>query len=181
MGLPPQAINIAQSSHGKLYLPAPWDRTKLRFNVSHSGDVMVFAIACDYDIGVDVERIDVSVNVEAAAPLVLQTRDLTLFRGFSLEQKTAIFFACWTRLEAAVKADGHGLLLESADIDMPPAMTENESCGIRDCLVSGKRWVLTDLRVHPDYAAALATDRYPRMIRYIGLEGRDGQGRSARR
>src|SRR5689334_24773529 len=50
----PDAIRIVTGEHGK---PELADGT-LRFNLSHSGDLALVAVARERDVGVDVERID---------------------------------------------------------------------------------------------------------------------------
>jgi len=72
----------------------------LRFNLSHSGDVTLIAVARDSEVGVDVERIRPVIEMRTIARRWLGRDDI------AGEQE---FFRAWTRHEAMVKALGVGL------------------------------------------------------------------------
>ena len=48
----PHALRLEQGPHGK---PRLAGEDRLRFNLSHSGDVVLYAFALDREVGVDVE------------------------------------------------------------------------------------------------------------------------------
>ena len=56
LGFPPQNLRFAYGEHGKPGLAEPVG-TRLEFNLSHSGDLAVYAVALGRRVGVDVERI----------------------------------------------------------------------------------------------------------------------------
>ena len=72
----------------------------MRFNLSHSGDVTLIAVARDSEVGVDVERIRPVIEMHSIARRWLGRDDI------AGEQE---FFRAWTRHEAMVKALGVGL------------------------------------------------------------------------
>ena len=72
----------------------------MRFNLSHSGDVTLVAVARDSEVGVDVERIRPVIEMREIARRWLGRDDV------ADEQE---FFRAWTRHEAMVKALGVGL------------------------------------------------------------------------
>ncbi|MCA9223049.1 MAG: hypothetical protein KDA71_22175, partial [Planctomycetales bacterium] len=51
----PRDVPLEATSTGKPCLPASFD--SIEFNVSHSGDCILIALACAAPVGVDVERI----------------------------------------------------------------------------------------------------------------------------
>jgi 4'-phosphopantetheinyl transferase len=79
----PAKIELGAERHGKPVLADP--PTPLRFNLSHSRDLAVVAVARGREVGVDVEWIDPR-------------------RG-----RPADFYATWTRREAVAKCLGVGL------------------------------------------------------------------------
>jgi len=72
----------------------------LRFNLSHSGDVTLVAVARDSEVGVDVERIRPVIEMHSIARRWLGRDDIA---------DEPEFYRVWTRHEAMVKALGVGL------------------------------------------------------------------------
>jgi len=116
LGVPPNEIRFEHGRHGKPYL-GPHQRAQ--FNISHSGDLLLFAFAFETEIGVDVERL-------RARPRALQLAQ----HYFSREEADGIrlasspdraFLTLWTRKEAYLKAVGCGLTgdLKSVQISWP--------------------------------------------------------------
>src|SRR6202012_929405 len=54
LGVPPAAVALGTGAHGKTEVPG----ARLRFNLSHSGELAVIALAEGFEVGVDVERLD---------------------------------------------------------------------------------------------------------------------------
>jgi 4'-phosphopantetheinyl transferase len=76
------------------------DHSWLRFNLSHSGDVLLVALARDVEVGVDVERIRPVPEMQTIARRWL---------GLDVVANEREFFEAWTRHEAKLKALGMGL------------------------------------------------------------------------
>jgi 4'-phosphopantetheinyl transferase len=76
----PDEVELRLGPHGKPALAGPGE--SLRFNLSHSGELALVAVAAGREVGVDVERI---------------------------RSKPAAYYAAWTRHEAIVKCLGVGL------------------------------------------------------------------------
>jgi 4'-phosphopantetheinyl transferase len=89
------------------------------FNVSHSGDVGLFAFTDGRAVGVDVERIDD--DNECFFDIALQyysgCERARLARLESADRR-AEFYLCWTRREAFLKATGAGIGQLSSDLDL---------------------------------------------------------------
>lgn len=101
----PENIHFLYNAHGKPYLAG----TGLKFNVSHSADMAVFAFFEGNEVGVDIEYIKNDFNVLELAQNFFSVREIA-----SLEKQPEVslgdsFFRCWTRKEAFIKADGSGL------------------------------------------------------------------------
>lgn len=133
----PHALVLVAEEHGKprLTSPAvPW----LRFNLSHSAAMVVFAVARDRDVGVDVEHMRDDVDFEGVARRLFTARQRAQLATLSGVERTAAFYAAWTRNEAHVKATGTGLAGADGFLDEPPG------------------WTLTAFATEPGYAAAVA-------------------------
>lgn len=126
----PDAIRIVTGEHGK---PELADGT-LRFNLSHSGDLALVAVARERDVGVDVERIDARRDGLALAERALDADGAAAVRAAPAADRAVVFHQRWVRREAVAKCAGTGL-------SIPPPDTARQ---------------VIDLDVGEDYAAALA-------------------------
>src|SRR6185369_554217 len=73
---------------------------RLRFNMSHSHGVALFAVAADRELGVDVEHIRVDFATEDIARRFFSRPEVAAFNSLQKEEQAAGFFRCWTRKEA---------------------------------------------------------------------------------
>lgn len=97
----PAGIRFQYGPKGK---PSLAGGARLKFNVSHSGGLALFAFTLDCEIGVDVEEIRPVPDMEQIAA-----------RFFGAEETDkAAFFRLWTRKEAYIKALGESIA------DTPP-------------------------------------------------------------
>ncbi len=103
-------VQFACGPHGKPELAALPAGGPLHFNLSHSGDLAVFAFTRAGRVGVDIERIreDMPRKREIAARYFAPGEGEALAALPEAEERRA-FFECWARKEAFVKARGDGV------------------------------------------------------------------------
>lgn len=104
--IPANNIIIKNSFYGK---PEIENELKIKFNLSHSGDKIVFAFTLNNEIGIDIEKIEFSVNHMEIAENYFSEDEIFLLK----KQKEDIvnnFYYIWTRKEALLKAIGVGML-----------------------------------------------------------------------
>lgn len=156
----PGLIQFAYGEHGKPGLGGESAASSLTFNLSHSRELALVAVARSKAVGVDVEFVrEDFACAEVAA------------RFFSPDECSALgalppgapyaegFFNCWTRKEAYIKARGLGLSipLDSFTVSLAPGETarllraDDEEHG-------ASRWSLLDVCAGEGYAAALAAE-----------------------
>ena len=92
----------------------PWGKPELvgealRFNVSHSEDLAVFAVTERAPLGVDVEIERPIPEADALARMYFSAVEQRALAAAADDAKVRIFFTCWTRKEAYVKGLGEGL------------------------------------------------------------------------
>jgi 4'-phosphopantetheinyl transferase len=107
IGLAPDAVAFHFGPHGKPSL-AP-NAADLRFNLSHSADLALLAVACGREVGVDLERIRETADITRLARRFFSAEACAELQCFPPEARRRAFFAHWTRVEAFVKARGEGL------------------------------------------------------------------------
>lgn len=151
-GIDAAALDIAAREDGK---PVLCDDRDVRFNLSHSGELAVFVVARDREVGVDVERVRADADLQALAARVLAPTGLERWSGLPAGERRAAFFTAWTRKEAYVKARGVGLALELERIEIGPEGPAGEGLRVREDGVE-QPWRVRDLDVEAGYVAAVS-------------------------
>jgi 4'-phosphopantetheinyl transferase len=155
----PSRIRFRYNREGKPKLADEAVGRNLRFNVSHSQGLALFAFTRGHELGVDLERMDRAVSRERIPEHFFSPRECAALRALPVEQQPEAFFACWTRKEAYIKAKGKGLAIRLDQFDVslapgePAALLETAE-GSREAL----RWSLHTLSAAPGYAGALAIE-----------------------
>ncbi len=81
----------------------------VRFNLSHSHGLALFAVTRDQEIGVDLECVRDDLEVEQIANLFFSPREVAMLRDLPGAMRNEAFFRCWTLKEAYIKTLGKGL------------------------------------------------------------------------
>jgi 4'-phosphopantetheinyl transferase len=150
---PPDAIRFAYNEWGKPALAAGLAASDLRFNLSHSEDLAMYAFALECEVGVDIEQIRADVASESIAENFFSASEVQALRALPLAHQAQAFFNCWTRKEAYIKARGRGLSIDlnSFDVSLKPGEEANILRGDE----SGG-WSLRAFEPAPGWVAALA-------------------------
>ena len=116
---PPGQIAFSYNGFGK---PAAEGSGPLRFNLSHSGDLAVYAFTAGREIGVDIELVKPGFQIEAIPERFFALAEASRLRSLAPAEQLDAFFECWTRKEAYVKARAEGLSirLDSFEVTLGP-------------------------------------------------------------
>lgn len=150
----PEEFRFSYGAYGK---PALAGEYKLRFNMSHSHGVALFAVAAEREVGVDVEHIRADFATGDIAQRFFSRVEVAVFNALQQEEQVAAFFRCWTRKEAYIKAIGRGLSepLDAFDVTLAPG---EAAALLRAERGDASRWSMFDVDVGADYAGALAVE-----------------------
>lgn len=156
----PRRLSFRYSSHGKPALLLEPRPDAIRFNMSHSHGVAIYAFARNREVGIDLEFIRRGVHEDQIAERFFSPREIATLRMVPAALQRFAFFLCWTRKEAYIKARGEGLSLPLNQFDVSLAPGEPAALlGTRPDPLEAGRWSLVDLSYGlPGYAAALATE-----------------------
>lgn len=149
-GVPAAALRFATGPHGK---PALTDAPAIAFNLSHSHDAAVCAIAAR-PVGVDVERLRAMPAALAIAERYFSVPEREALARVPAEGRDAAFFTCWTRKEAFIKGIGRGLGFPLRDFSVSIA----RGGPIALSGVSTEGWTLHDVEAEEGYLAAVAIE-----------------------
>ncbi|MFO1428674.1 MAG: 4'-phosphopantetheinyl transferase superfamily protein [Candidatus Competibacteraceae bacterium] len=105
----PTAWVFEHTAQGKLQLAPPYSKTGLRFNLSHTQDLIVCAVARQRTVGADAEYSRRPCDYMAIAQRYFTPSEIHALTIPLEAQRKARFFEFWTLKEAYVKALGHGL------------------------------------------------------------------------
>ena len=104
----PYEWQFGKNPYGKPFiqhdLPIP-----LRFNISHTHGIVVLALACNSDIGVDVEWTQGTRDIVEIVQHCFSPIEVRQLLQLPVEQQHERFFDLWTLKEAYIKARGKGL------------------------------------------------------------------------
>jgi 4'-phosphopantetheinyl transferase len=153
----PADVRFVYDPHGKPKLRLSGSDIPIRFNVSHSQGLAVYALAYDREIGVDIEAIRTDTRGEDIAAAFFSPKELTEFRSLGQDQRHEAFFLWWTRKEAYMKALGGGLTisLDSFNVSLTPGMPDRLETA------DGGRWVLRSFQPGDGYAGAAHSTKTP--------------------
>jgi 4'-phosphopantetheinyl transferase len=155
------SLHFTYNNHGKPELSGD-----LRFNVSHSGGLALYAFARSRSVGIDLERHRTNVDLVSIAQRFFSPAEGEALRALPKNRFTEGFFNCWTRKEAYLKARGESVthLLRAFDVSLTP--------GDPACLVATRpdpgeasRWSMQALDLGPGWSAAVVVEGPARRVR----------------
>ncbi len=116
LSIEPWDVTFFHGPRGKPYLDRAGDENKLMFNVSHSGDLALVAIAIGREVGVDLEQVRSIRHVNNLVDRCLGPSEKRAFRARDEAARVRLFLRYWTHKEAYLKAVGEGLRIPLADV-----------------------------------------------------------------
>jgi len=142
VGTNPGDIRFIHNGFGKPEL-SPEFGLGLRFNISHSADLALIAIAADTEVGVDVECVRPGIDYAEIARCFFSAAEVDELNRVPSHLHAEGFLGCWTKKEAYMKARGEGFAI-------PPASFSVSH-------LDGS-WSLHALQPAPGYVGALAVE-----------------------
>ena len=147
-------IKFCYTTHQKPYV----DYTDLTFNISHSGEFIVYALTKNAYIGVDIEELKPEVDCLSLAKSVFHEEEYIKFLKIPKEDKLLAFYRAWTRKEAYLKAIGVGLHYPLNELQVsflstePPKLLSAHLSPLEYDL-----WQLDEIFLDENYVATIAT------------------------
>ena len=150
----PSQLGFHYGASGKPRLAG--EDSSLRFNLSHSLGVALYAFGRGRELGIDVEHIRSNADAEKIAGRFFSAQEVAVFRSLPARQREKAFFDCWTRKEAYIKAKGDGLKapLDAFSVSLSPGQPA-ALLNVQDDRAEVSRWSLRELEPGPGYAGAI--------------------------
>src|SRR5579863_6164886 len=163
---PPASLEFSYGQHGKPALLGRDASIGLCFNLSHSAGLVVYAIAKERNLGIDVEHVQPASAGDEIAKRYFSAREVSDLRSLPPEARVEGFFHCWTRKEAYLKATGMGLQipLDSFSVSLLPGKPVQFLSGVEP------RWQVAAYHPAEGYVAAVVYDGTPGSIKYLAVD-----------
>jgi len=159
LGVKAGDLRFCTNAHGKPALDPGSGTADLRFNLSHSQGLALFAFALRREVGVDLEFVRPSLRDDRLAERFFSPQEVAALRALPPDAQTEAFFHCWTRKEAYIKARGEGLSINLASFAVslaPDALTSLPITAIDD--PEAGRWSLRALNPGGGCVGAIAAE-----------------------
>jgi 4'-phosphopantetheinyl transferase len=159
LGIKAGQVQFRYGVHGKPYLLEAINQARLRFNVTHSHQLALYAFARTREIGIDLEFARPMPHLRQTAASFMSACELTLLSELPEGRQQEAFYLCWTRKEAYIKATGMGVQQPLKQLGV--SLTPGEPARLLN--VEGYpgeicRWSLHSFTPAPGYVAALAVE-----------------------
>ena len=149
LSAPPEQLEFVLGDNKKSHLFSE-DGNPLHYNVSHSGDWVVLAIATS-QVGTDVEFIDEAFKFQDILPDNFSKEEAAYINK---ENSIERFFALWTRKEAILKATGQGL---GEHLQITPAL-DGEHPLHSTLTGADKKWISNSFYIQPGYIGSVVVE-----------------------
>jgi len=155
----PEQLCFGYGSYGKPFLASD-NCGDLRFNLSHSDGLALFAIARGHEVGIDIERIRAEGVEPGMAERFFSPCEVTALSALPVCRRVEAFFNCWTRKEAYIKARGEGLSLPLDKFAV--SLAPGEPAVLLQTMVDENqtsRWSMIALAAESGFKAAVVIER----------------------
>jgi 4'-phosphopantetheinyl transferase len=152
----PDHLQFNSGPHGKPALVQTSSGNVLRFNLSHSHGLALYAFTRDREVGIDLEYIRPIAEAQQIAESYFSVQVRNALRNLPPAELSRQFFIYWTRMEAYLKARGDGLTGLSEELE---SAKRSGARGSRACEASFNNttnWSIYDMMPAAGYVAALA-------------------------
>lgn len=166
---PIEALDFDKGPEGKPYLRGKGELHPA-FNLTHSANWAILAVARQGDLGVDTEQVRRTGEFDSLAESVFAPMEYAAYQRLPDSARLTAFFTCWTRKEAVIKADGRGLSmkLDTFAVTVEPEVSptiEFDPGAVRE----GFHPKLFDLPAPKGFCAALAAAKTIDQLRFFCL------------
>lgn len=168
----PRLLCFQYGPYGKPSIDPGTGGAALRFNISHSHGLCLFAFSREREVGIDVEHIRPShPDDDNIIKRFFSPGEAAALEALPSPLRQKAFFSFWSRKEAYLKARGFGAARELNSFDVSGAPDEvTGMIGIKGDQESSC-WSLTDLDPGPDHAAALVVEGHDWKLKCWRWEG----------
>ena len=137
---------IKHTKYNKPY----FDNDLIRFNISHSGDIVVCALSDEHEIGIDVEIVT-DIEIEDFKSNITEIEWNKIVSSNNIKDS---FFDYWTQKEAVIKAHGQGLSIPLTSFEISDNTTKIEE----------EKYYLKEIKIDKNYKCYISLKTFLRLL-----------------
>lgn len=161
----PQEVPLSQGLHGKPFVPA----SNLSFNLSHSGDYILYICARQCAVGVDIEQMRPGLVFHKLMRSHFSEQERLSITSLPQDQQEQAFFRLWTRKEAYLKALGTGFSFPLPITAISVIPKEGLQASPTQLEELPSHWYIKDIFVDTGYSSSIALE-HPRTLQFYDVE-----------
>ncbi len=166
-GIAPDALRFSVMEKGKPVLENSGGRD-IRFNLSHSGKYVIYAITERREIGIDIEYMREFSDADRIVNRFFSKREIEEYFRLDPGMRKRAFFKCWTRKEAFIKAIGRGFYMPLRNFSVSPDPDAKSGIEIHQESIPDRKWSIYDVELEDaDYTASIAYEGQRAEIAYL--------------
>jgi len=154
LNISPAEVHFSYNEHRKPAISHP----TLHFNLAHSNDIAVVALTQQFDIGVDIEKLQDDYK-ENLAKRFFNAKEYAALMNLPAQERISGFFRLWSRKEALIKAIGKGLNIPLSSFAV--SLQDRETISFDNI-----SWTLLSITIDPQYQSAVASNQPIEKISY---------------
>ncbi|MCJ7632759.1 4'-phosphopantetheinyl transferase superfamily protein [Candidatus Bathyarchaeota archaeon] len=151
----PSQLEFSHNHYGKPHLTenVPFEQT-LQFSLTHSLDLSLCAVTMGRNVGVDLEYVQNTPDIEEVASRFFSKRENAMIRALPKDRRARAFYEIWTQKEAYVKAIGTGLAAVFDEPDAELSQTQDKPLALKNYEKTDESlWSIISITPAPNYTA----------------------------
>ena len=166
LALSPDELQFTYNEYGKPAVSDNQNTRALNFNLSHSAELVLYAVTRERVVGIDIEYIREDFATLEIAEQFFSKDEVAALKSLPTDQRTTGFFNCWSRKESFIKAKGLGVsypldrFTVSVSPNEPPALLN-----VYGDEYEPTCWQMYELKTGEEYAASLIVENPPVVLR----------------
>jgi 4'-phosphopantetheinyl transferase len=152
----PASVAFCYQPQGKPAIDAKVHPQSIQFNLSHSGDWVLYAVTLQRAVGIDIESHRLTRDLNGIVNRFFSPGERAAMAALPDEQRPTAFFRYWTVKEAYLKACGTGLASPLDQFEV--TLSSNAAPVIHEANGNAVQWSCQELPSEPDYNAAVVAE-----------------------
>ena len=141
----------------------------IQFNMSHSHSMVCYLIALNYEVGIDIELEDSTLDIQEISNWIFTDAESKFLTTLAPHKKLKFFYSLWTKKEALVKALGQGFFYPINTIEAIALQHGSKICFAAEKNMPEQELYCYTLEVALNYSGTIAINHKINEIVYLKM------------